>query len=72
MPKLNNVKILDLIFERRVNLREVSKACNVSVGTLSAIVRGTRSAANVPTVARLADYFGVSPFELIVQKGGVN
>lgn len=69
MPRLNHQKLLDLMFKRQCNLQNVARSCGVATATLSAIVRGKRTVANIPTVSKIADYFGVSPFELIVQKG---
>lgn len=68
MLKVNSARLLDLMLERKLGVKDLSRLCGVSMAAVSSLLNGKRSQASIPTVAKLADYFGVSPRELIFDK----
>lgn len=67
MLKVNAPRLLDLMLQNKLGVQEVSRLCGISISSLSSILSGKQKKASIPTVARLADYFGVSPHELILE-----
>ena len=67
MRKINSKLILDLMLERGLDVHEVAKGAGVSPTVLSLLLRHPRQC-RFSTIAKLAKYFGLSPYELILKE----
>ena len=65
MIELNRVRLLDLMLERPIGVNALAKACGFAQATVSDLLNGKRRA-SIPTVVKLAGFFGVKPRELIL------
>lgn len=67
MRKINAKKILDLMLERGLDVHEVAKGAGVSPTVLSLLLRHPRQC-RFSTITKLSKYFGLSPYELILEE----
>lgn len=67
MLKVNSARLLDLMLQHKLGVKEVSRLCGVSIAVVSSLLSGKQKQASIPTLARLADFFNVSPYELILK-----
>lgn len=64
MRKINSRRLLEIMLERGLDVRDVAKATGISASVLSSAIRHGRQC-YFSTISKLSKFFGVEPNELI-------